>query len=282
MTLVNLIHILKKADEKRYAVGAFNITAMETALGIIAAAEETKSPVILQLSEKSIEYMGLQLATAIASTLAHTATVPVVVHFDHGRNFPLVRKAVLGGFTSAMLDVSKVNKDERIIFVKDFVTFAHKRKVSVEAEEDVIGGREDYESGNSARFTDPKRAQQFTEITGVDCFAISIGNTHGKPLPHETFDLELISQINEVVKVPLVLHGASSTPDNLIREAISRGVCKINIDTDLRVAFSNELRHELTIDEDVYDPRDILEPTIEAVKEVVIKKIRLFGSDNMA
>jgi fructose-bisphosphate aldolase class II len=181
-----------------------------------------------------------------------------------------------------MLDVSHVAENERIKFVKDFVTMAHKKRVTVEVEEDIIGGREDFETGHHWRFTDPKRAQQFTELTGVDCFAISIGNTHGKPLPNETFDLPLISEINNVVKVPLVLHGASSTPDHLIREAISRGVCKINIDTDLRMAFSTELRRELKTDEDVYDPRDILTPTVEAVKETVIKKIRLFGSDGKA
>jgi fructose-bisphosphate aldolase class II len=205
-----------------------------------------------------------------------------VVHFDHGRNFPLVRQAIDAGFTSAMLDVSHVEEHERIKFVKDFVKMAHRRRVTIEVEEDIIGGREDYESGHGWKFTDPKRARQFTEATSVDCYAVSIGNTHGKPLPHETFDLGLISQINEVVTVPLVLHGASSTPDNLIREAISRGICKINIDTDLRMSFNKELRHTLKVDDDIYDPRDILTPTIAAVKETVITKMRLFGSSGAA
>lgn len=280
--LVNLKEILKHADEGRYAIGAFNITAMETAIGIIGAAEAEKSPVILQLSEKTIDYMGLDLSSAMAITLAHRSKVPVVVHFDHGRNFKLVGQAINAGFTSAMLDVSHVPFEERIKFVKNFVVMAHKRRVTVEVEEDIIGGREDYESGHDWKFTNPYRAKQFTESTGVDCFAVSIGNTHGKPLPHETFDLALISHINDAVSVPLVLHGASSTPENLIREAISRGICKINIDTDLRVAFSNNLRHTLKVDQDVYDPRDILLPTIEAVKETVVKKIRLFGSDGKA
>ncbi len=280
--LVNLKKILEKADKEHYAIGGFNITTLETALGIIQAAEEEKSPVILQISEKTIDYMGLDLAAAIAKTLADRASVPVAVHFDHGRNFDLVKQSIDFGFSSVMLDVSKIEKDERISFVKNFVTMAHKHQVTVEAEEDIIGGKEDYIDGKHWHFTDPKRAAQFVKETNLDCFAVSIGNSHGKPQPHEEFDLDLLTKINDAVPVPLVLHGASSTPDKLIREAISRGVCKINIDTDLRIAFTDELRETLHDDQKMYDPRDELKPSIEQVKETVIKKIRLFGSDQKA
>lgn len=276
--LVNLKKILADADAGRYAIGGFNITALETAMGIIEAAEAERSPAILQISEKTIDYMGLDLSFAIAKTLADRSGVPVAIHFDHGRNFPLVRQSVEVGFSSVMLDVSKLPEGERIPFVADFVKFARPRHVTVEAEEDVIGGQEDYEKGKGWQFTDPKRAAVFVGKTGLDCFAVSIGNSHGKALPGETFDLELLAKINQAVPVPLVLHGASSTPDNLIREAIALGVCKINIDTDLRVAFSDQLRETLT-DKDVYDPRDELRPSIAEVKDKVIEKIRLFGSN---
>ncbi|HSX41962.1 MAG TPA: class II fructose-bisphosphate aldolase [Candidatus Saccharimonadales bacterium] len=280
--LVNLSHILKKADEERYAVGGFNMTTLESALGIVEAAEAEKSPVILQITEKTIDYMGLDVAFAIAKTLADNSSVPVVIHFDHGRNFPLVEDAVKIGFSSVMLDVSKMPESERIPFVKTFAKTARHRGVTVEVEEDIIGGKEDYVDGKHWHFTDPARAASFAKETSCDAFAVSIGNSHGKPQPHETFDLKLLSEINQAVSCPLVLHGASSTPDHLIRDAISRGVCKINIDTDLRLAFTKELRATLAGDKNLYDPRDELRSTIGEIKEVVIEKIRLFGSDNKA
>ena len=129
--LVNLKSVLDKAQKGQYAVAAFNMTALETAIGAITAAEEEKSPVILQVSEKTIQYMGLELSASSALTLAHKATVPVVVHFDHGRNFPLVRQSIDAGFSSVMLDVSKVDISERVKFVKDFVELAHKKQVTV-------------------------------------------------------------------------------------------------------------------------------------------------------
>lgn len=279
--LVNLKKMLADADREHYAIGGFNITSLETALGIIEAAEEEKSPVIFQISEKTIDYMGLDLAYAISKTLADRTKLPVCIHFDHGRNFPLVEESIKIGYSSVMVDASKMEANRRIPFVRDFVKKAHRHQVTVEAEEDVIGGREDYIEGKGWRFTDPKRAAVFTRQTGVDCFAVSIGNSHGKALPDEKFDLELLGEINVAVDVPLVLHGASSTPDKLIREAIARGVCKINIDTDLRVAFTDELRLTLK-DKDLYDPRDELKPSIEQVKEKVIEKIRLFGSNGKA
>lgn len=279
--LVNLSAILAKADESKYAVGGFNMTTLESAMAIVEAGEQEKSPVILQISEKTINYMGLELAFAIAKTLADEADIPVCIHFDHGRNFELVQKAVDIGFSSVMLDVSKVEIKERVPLVKDFTASAHRRRVTVEAEEDQIGGREDYIDGNRGHFTDPKRAAVFVRETDIDAFAVSIGSIHGKPLPNEELDLELLAEINKVVEVPLVLHGASSTDEKIIREAISLGVCKINIDTDLRLAFTRELRRTLK-DPDIYDPREEMAPSRDKIRKEVIKHIRLFGSNNKA
>lgn len=279
--LVNLSRILSQADQHRYAVGGFNITSLETALGIAAAAEAEHSPVIFQISEKTIDYMGIDVAVAIARTLAERVTVPAAVHLDHGKNFELCEQALLAGFTSVMLDVSKLDQNKRIPFVKDYVQRAHRLGVTVEVEEDVIGGREDYVQGESGHFTNPKRAALFVKETGCDCFAVSIGEAHGKPLPNEKLDLELLGEIDAAVAVPLVLHGASSTPEQTIRTAISRGVCKINIDTDLRLAFTKQLRETLE-QEDVYDPRDELRPTIDEVERVVREKMKLFGSAGQA
>jgi fructose-bisphosphate aldolase class II len=275
--LVNLRKMMADAERRSYAVGGFNITTLETALGIIEAGIAEKSPVILQISEKTIKYMGLDLAFAVAKTLADRTDLPVAIHFDHGRNFPLVEDALKIGFSSVMLDVSKMPKAERIPFVKDFVKKAHHLGATVEAEEDSIGGREDYIKGDNYTFTDPKRADQFVEQTGVDLFAVSIGNSHGKPLPNEKLHLDLLSKIKATVSTPLVLHGASSTPPEIIREAIARGIRKINIDTDIRLAFTRGLRETLQ-DKEIYDPRDELQPSIEEVKQTVIDAMRHFGS----
>lgn len=279
--LVNSKAILHQADLGRYAVGGFNITTLETALAIMEAAEEEKSPVILQVSEKTIDYMGLDVAFALTKTLADRSKIPTVIHLDHGRNFELATSALEIGFTSIMLDVSKMASEERIPFVKDFVKKAHRRNITVEVEEDVIGGREDYVVGDRSHFTDPKRAAVFVRETGCDSFAVSIGSSHGKPLPNEKLDLELLSEINQAVEVPLVLHGASSTPEPVVREAISRGICKFNIDTDLRVAFTRQLKRTLD-SKDTFDPRDELKPSREEVKEVVCEHMKLFDSLNRA
>ena len=280
--LVNTKQILKKADEGGYAIGGFNITGLESAMAIVEAAETEKSPVILQISEKTIDYMGLDLAFSVAKTLADRTAVPTAIHFDHGRNFKLVQESVEIGFTSIMLDVSQMAEEKRILFVKEFTERAHKRLVSVEVEEDQIGGREDYVEGRGWKYTDPVRARKFVEATACDAFAVSIGNSHGKALPNEEFDLDLITEIDKTVSVPLVLHGASSTPEEKIKGAIKRGIRKINIDTDLRLAFNKQVRDTLTHDKKVYDPRGILGPTVPQIKKVVQEKMRLFGSSHKA
>ncbi len=280
--LVNTTEMYRRAEAGKYAIGGFNITSLETALAIIEAAEAEKSPVILQVSEKTIDYMGLDVIFAVTKALADRTAVPAAIHFDHGRNFKLVEEAMNIGFSSVMLDVSKMPEKDRIPFVREFVKKAHRRHVSVEVEEDQIGGREDYVEGRGWKFTDPKRARAFVEATSCDAFAVSIGNSHGKALPDEDFDLELLEQIDKAVDKPLVLHGASSTPNDKIRRAIELGVRKINIDTDLRLAFNDEIRETLATDKKIYDPRDILRPTIPAVKKTVQEKIRLFGSSKKA
>ncbi|MEK7548549.1 MAG: class II fructose-bisphosphate aldolase [Patescibacteria group bacterium] len=279
--LVNLQAVLEPAVKGRYAVGGFNITGLETALAIAEAAEREKSPVIFQISAKTIDYMGLDLAAAIGLTLANRLKVPAVVHLDHGTDLELAEQALKGGFSSIMLDVSRVPVKERIPIVRDFVQRAKKKNVSVEAEEDAIGGREDYVIGDRSHFTEPKRASEFVRLTGCAAYAVSIGSTHGQPLPNEKLDLELLSEIARSVPVPLVLHGASSTPITIIREAISRGISKINIDTDLRLAFTGQLRRTLRND-DLIDPRDELKPAREEVCRVVREKMRLFGSSGQA
>lgn len=279
--LVNFKSILRYASEKAYAIGGFNVTNLETAIAILEAAATERSPVILQITEKTIREMKLDLAFAIAKTLADRAEVPVVVHLDHGRDLELVNQAIEIGFSSVMIDVSLLPPKERIPIVQAVVRKAHRRGVSVEAEEDKIAGREDLAEGRAGGLTDPIRAKGFVDQTSCDAFAVSIGNSHGVPLANESLDLELLREIHRQVSVPLVLHGASSTPEAVIRQAISLGVAKINIDTDLRLAFTRRLRQTLH-DRDLIDPRDELRPSKEEVRKVVQEKIRLFGSSGKA
>jgi len=278
--LVNFLSILKKAQKERYAVGAFNMTAIETGMAIVAEAERLNSPVILQLSEKSLDYFGFDLALGICRHLAESVRVPVCVHLDHGKNLSLIERAIDFGFPSIMADLSAFPVAERIKLGREIVSRAHHKSVSVELEEDSIGGKEDYVSGE-LKYTEPRRAAVFVKNTDCDAFAVAIGSVHGRPMPGERLDLDLLREIRRLVDVPLVLHGASSTPPKIIREAISRGVCKINIDTDLRVAFSKKVREALT-DPEVYDPRDYLKEGQKAVRQIVEEKIKLFGSDNKA
>jgi len=278
--LVNFRRILEEAQKERYAIGAFNMTAIETAMAIVTAAEKQNSPVILQLSEKSIDYFGFDLALGICRHLAEQAKVPVCVHLDHGKKMPLVDRALDSGFSSIMADLSKFPANERIKLGRDIVQRAHHKSITVELEEDSIGGKEDYVSGE-VKYSNPKRAASFVKETGCDAFAVAIGSAHGKPMPDEKLDLDLLREIRRVVTVPLVLHGASSTPPDITREAISRGICKINIDTDLRLAYSQKVRQALA-DPEVYDPRDYLKEALEAVMQVVEEKIKMFGSNNKA
>jgi fructose-bisphosphate aldolase class II len=270
--------MLEHAEKHRYAVGGFNITSLETALGIFEAGEKEKSPYIFQISEKTIDYMGLDVSFAIAKSLADRSDIPIAIHFDHGRNYPLIEDALKIGFSSVMVDVSHEPKQSRIGIVQELSKKAHKYGATIEVEEDSIAGREDYVKGRAYTFTDPKRAYEFVKMTEADLLAVSIGNSHGKPLEGEELHLDLLSKIDRLVSVPLVLHGASSTSKHIIREVIARGVRKINIDTDLRLAFTKSLRQNLIDHKEIYDPRDELKPTIKEVRDTVIDAMRDFGS----
>ncbi|AGB20158.1 class II fructose-1,6-bisphosphate aldolase [Thermoanaerobacterium thermosaccharolyticum] len=282
--LVTGIELLKKANEEGYAVGAFNTSNLEITQAIVEAAEEMKSPAIIQVSEGGLKYAGIETISAIVRTLASRASVPIALHLDHGTDFNNVMKCLRNGWTSVMMDASKLPLEKNIEVTKNVVKIAHGMGVSVEAEIGKIGGTEDNVTVDEreAAMTDPDEAYKFAKETGVDYLAISIGTAHGPYKGEPKLDFDRLKKIKEMLKMPIVLHGASGVPEADIRKAVSLGVNKINIDTDLRQAFAARLRELLKEDEEVYDPRKILGPCKEAMKEVVKNKMRMFGSEGRA
>ncbi|MGB9808705.1 MAG: class II fructose-1,6-bisphosphate aldolase [Caldanaerobacter sp.] len=282
--LVTGIEILERAHKEGYAVGAFNTSNLEITQAIVEAAEETRSPVIIQVSESGLKYAGIETISAIVRTLAEKASIPIALHLDHGTDFATIMKCLRNGWTSVMIDASKFPLEENIKRTKAIVEIAHSMGVSVEAEIGKIGGTEDHITVDEkeALMTDPEEALQFVRETGVDYLAIAIGTAHGPYKGEPKLDFDRLKKIKELLNIPLVLHGASGVPEEAIKRAVSLGINKINIDTDIRQAFAGRLRSLLEEDKEVYDPRKILGPCKDAMKEVIKKKMILFGSSGRA
>lgn len=275
---VTLNEVLRPAKRHGYAVGAFNVYNLETAKTVLQTAVNEQSPVILATSESAIEYAGITNISALLLDMGRRAPIPVVVHLDHGKHEKTVKDCLAYEYTSVMFDASSLPEKEKIIQTRALAQIAHRHDASIEGERDSIGGREDYIKGKENDFSNPQILADFVKQTDIDAVAVSIGNVHGAPLPMETLNIELLEKIREQVSIPLVLHGASGTPAPLIRKAIAAGICKINIDTDLRLAFMEEVRQILSHNHHMTDPRDLLTEAQESIARVVRSKIRLFGS----
>lgn len=304
--LVTNRDLMVPARRKGYAVGAFNINNLESVLAVVEAAAEEKSPAIVAVTPSAIKYAGLPYLAAIVKTAAESSPTPVSLHLDHGEDFETVSKCVMAGFTSVMIDGSHLKFEENIALTKRVVDLAHSKKVSVEAELGRLAGVEEKTvEEKEAILTDPGAAKEFVDRTGVDTLAVAVGTSHGayKFKAEAKLDFERLKSISLKVDLPLVLHGASSVPawiiekaakygaelggakgipEKNIQEAISLGIAKINIDTDLRLAFTAAVREVLAKSPKEFDPRKIVGPAKEAMKEVVKGKMRLFGSSGKA
>lgn len=282
--LVSGKEILLHADQNKYAVGAFNINNMEIIQAIVGAADELRSPVILQASQGAIKYAGIEYITALGKLVADKYDIPVALHLDHGTDFEEIMKCIRYGFSSVMIDASKYPLEENIERTKEIVKIAHSVGVSVEAELGKIGGTEDQivVSEAEATFTDPKEAKIFVEGTGIDSLAIAVGTAHGVYKGEPKLDFDRIEEINKIIDIPLVLHGSSGVPNDSLRKAVERGICKINIDTDIRATFATAVGDFIRANPEEIDPRKILTPARDAMKEIVKKKIEVFGSVNQA
>lgn len=277
--LVSALSILSKARRGGYAVGAFNTSNLEITQGILQGAEKLRSPVIISTSLKAIRYAGgFDIFPALVREQVKNLTIPVALHLDHATDVSSVRAAIAAGYTSVMIDGSRLPFRKNVALTKIVVRLAQKRKVSVEGEIGVIGGSEDYVFSKKILLTSPEDARAFVKATGVHSLACAVGTAHGRAKGREYVDLHLVRAIARAVRIPLVLHGASEgISRGEIRKAIALGVSKVNIDTELRVAFTKALRKAL-VNKSAYDPRTVLAVAREAVTQTVAEKITLFGS----
>ncbi|XHH09810.1 MAG: class II fructose-1,6-bisphosphate aldolase [Candidatus Bathyarchaeia archaeon] len=304
--LVTNKELMVAARKGGYAIGAFNVQNMESVKAIVEAAMEEKSPAILQITPSVIKYAGMGYITSIVKNAGKEATVPLTMHLDHGEDYETAIKCVDAGFTSVMIDGSFLKYEENIAVTKRVVDYAHAKGASVEAELGKLAGVEERSvEEKDAILTDPNNAIDFVERTGVDTLAVAIGTSHGayKFKSASKLDLDRLKIINDKVGIPLVLHGASSVPawicekavkygavldgakgvaEDQLQAAIKLGIAKINIDTDLRLAFLSTVRQVLTESPKEFDPRKILGPAKDSMKEVAKGKMRLFGSSGKA
>ncbi len=279
MPFVSGSELLGKAMAGGYAVGAFNTNNLEITLSIVEAAAAERSPLILAVSPGAMRYAGVAYLAAIARVASEQVDVPMCLHLDHGTSLDEVKCALDHGFSSVMIDGSALPFEDNVSLTREVVEMAHTRGASVEGELGRLVGTEDRISvtEREASMTDPDQAAEFVERTGIDALAVSIGNAHGWYRGKPELDFERLRLIREKVAVPLVLHGASGIPDEMIRRACAIGVDKINIDTEVRDAFRQAVARFIHENPEVIDPRRILAPAREAMREVVARKMRLFG-----
>lgn len=285
MELVNMNEMLKKAQEGKYAVGQFNINNLEWTIAILDEAQKLNAPVILGVSEGAAKYMGgVDVIVGMVKGYIKDAniTVPIALHVDHGSSFEFCKKAIDAGFTSVMIDASKHELEENIRITKEVVDYAHKHGVSVEAELGHVGGQEDNVVSNGVLYADPNECVKLVNETKIDCLAPALGSVHGPYHGEPKLGFKEMAEIADLVKIPLVLHGGSGIPDYQIKKAIECGTCKINVNTECQMAFTKIVREVIANDDKVYDPRKVIGPGKEGIKEIVREKCEIFGCINKA
>ncbi len=301
MPLVNTKEMFAKAYEGGYAIGAFNVNNMETIQGIVAACKEHNAPVILQVSAGARKYANPTYLRKLVEAAVEETGLPIALHLDHGDSFELCKSCIDNGFTSVMIDASHHSLEENIAITKQVVEYAHARNVTVEAELGRLAGVEDdvNVSDDNAQYTNPAEVEEFVTKTGVDSLAIAIGTSHGafkfKPGTKPQLRFDILEEVEKrLPNFPIVLHGSSSVmpeyvakvnefggsmpdaigvPEDMLREAASMAVCKINIDSDLRLSMTAAVREHLAQNPEHFDPRQYLKPAREAITEVVSHKL---------
>ena len=282
MPLVTTKQMLLDAQKGNYAVGAFNVENMEMVMAVMEAAEELKSPVIMQTTPSTVKYAGLDFFLANVKAAAERASVPVAMHLDHGSSFELAMQAMHAGYTSVMIDGSKLDFEANIAETKRVADVAKALDIPCEAELGKVGGKEDDLEAEADTNTDPQEAKEFVERTGVTSLAVAIGTAHGFYVGTPVLDKERLSEIRQVVDIPLVLHGASGLSDEDVRDCVKRGICKVNFATELRAAYSKAVKEFLAEKPDTIDPKAYGKTAIAAVKELVMARMKVCGCDGKA
>lgn len=245
MPLVNTIDMLKDAQQKHYAVGAFNIENMEMAQAVIAAAEAQRAPVIIQTTPGTLKYAKPATYAAIVASLAKEASVPVAMHLDHGDSYELAVECLKAGYSSVMIDGSRLSFEDNIAQAAKVVADAAKLNVPVEAELGKVGGKEDTLEDAGDEYTDPAKAAEYAQRTGISSLAVAIGTAHGVYSAKPVLDVERLKAIRREVEIPLVLHGASGLTTEQVQSCIAEGICKVNFATELRIAYTEGVKEAL-------------------------------------
>lgn len=282
MSILSTRQMLLNAQRDGYAVPAFNIHNLETLQVVVDTAVEMRSPVIIAGTPSTIEYAGAEYINAMAEVAAHKYDIPIAIHLDHFEDVDAIKRNIDIGFKSCMIDASKLEFEKNIAKVKEVVAYAHKFDATVEAELGKLGGQEDdlIVDEKDAMYTNTNDAAEFVKRTGIDSLAVAIGTAHGLYKGELKLDFERLKEIRSKVEVPLVLHGASDVPDELVMKAISLGICKVNVATDLKIPFSGALKEYFNEHPEANDPRKYMTPGKEAMKKIVEHKIQVCGSAN--
>lgn len=282
MDIVSTKEILLEAKKNKYAVPAFNIHNLETIQAVLEGAWELKSPVIVATTPGTVNYAGLEYLVAILMSGAKKYKIPIALHLDHCSNEDFIKKCINSGYKSVMIDASMESFEKNIAITKRIVEFSHSRNVTVEAELGRVGGQEDNRvvDDKDAMLTDPKMALEFVDRTSIDSLAVAIGTAHGVYKLEPKLDIHRLSKMNEIIDIPLVLHGASGIGKESIAKAITEGICKVNIATEIKIVFAEAIKKYFTENPLSNDPRNYLTPAKEAAKKIVMEKIRICGSEN--
>lgn len=273
--VVSSARLMKRAEKENYAIPAFNIDNLESAMAVSEILHEMRTPVIVQMIPRTLNYGGIAIYPAMMRELMADCPVDYALHLDHGSSLALAKKCVAGGFSSVMFDGSLMPFEDNIKFTKEVTDFALPMDVSVEGELGTIGGKEEGDTDLEASYTKVSEAEEFVRRTNVSTLAIGVGTAHGvyKGTPH--INIERIKEIHAAIDTPLVLHGASGLSDEVLKDCIAAGITKINFATELRQAYTNGIKAEFAKDSEVFDPKIYMRGAIDNIKEVLRHKINI-------
>lgn len=273
--VVSSARLMKRAEKENYAIPAFNIDNLESAMAVSEIMHEMRTPVIVQMIPRTLNYGGIAIYPAMMRELMADCPVDYALHLDHGSSLALAKKCVAGGFSSVMFDGSLMPFEDNIKFTKEVTDFALPMDVSVEGELGTIGGKEEGDTDLEASYTKVSEAEEFVRRTNVSTLAIGVGTAHGvyKGTPH--IHIERIKEIHAAIDTPLVLHGASGLSDEVLKDCIAAGITKINFATELRQAYTNGIKAEFAKDPEVFDPKIYMRGAIDNIKEVLRHKINI-------
>lgn len=281
MPLTTTVSMLRKAQEQGFAVGAFNVENMEMAQAIISAAEELRAPVILQTTPSTVRYAGTGMYAAMVAALAQEATVPVAMHLDHGDSFALCAQALRSGYTSVMIDGSKLALEENIALTYKVSEMCAAVDVPVEGEIGRVGGKED-DLESDGGYTIPEEAVRFEKESGLFSMAVGVGTAHGFYKEKPQLNKELITTLRGMLQAPMVLHGASGLSDEDVKDCIRRGICKVNFATELRAAYTEGVKAVLAENPKTFDPKAYGKEARQRVKSLVMERMLVCGCDGKA